>query len=339
MADTSYYKELKEERTKIDNSLRKVIAIVDKEIDKLETGLTETDEALKFIDATKEKPIKIRERIMIPIKEFPKFNFVGKILGPKGNSLKRLQEQTGCRMSVLGRGSVRSKEEEDKLLSTGDPKYNHLRQDLHVFIESYAPPLEAYSRVAHAISLLKSYLTPQDFNDDIRAAQFEELSMIQQTGPPMHHPQPPNSWKTPQPGNKKMRTSIGMSGPPPPIGGQGVPTPHKRYAPPHHAGPPPPAQYGGGYGGEMEYSYGDGYGPSGGGVPPSHYNNGSSYMHQPPPQHGRGYGRPMPSTEYNHLAPQDGYGSGQFKQPYDNSPSMPSHKQPHLERGRPGARW
>jgi len=38
------------------------------------------------------------------------FNFVGKILGPKGNSLKRIQEETGTRMAVFGRGSMRDKQ-------------------------------------------------------------------------------------------------------------------------------------------------------------------------------------------------------------------------------------
>ena len=38
------------------------------------------------------------------------FNFVGKLLGPRGNTLKRLQAQTGTKMSVLGKGSMRDKE-------------------------------------------------------------------------------------------------------------------------------------------------------------------------------------------------------------------------------------
>lgn len=37
------------------------------------------------------------------------FNFVGKLLGPRGNSLKRLQEETGAKMSILGKGSMRDK--------------------------------------------------------------------------------------------------------------------------------------------------------------------------------------------------------------------------------------
>lgn len=40
---------------------------------------------------------------------FVQFNFVGKILGPQGNTIKRLQEETGAKISVLGKGSMRDK--------------------------------------------------------------------------------------------------------------------------------------------------------------------------------------------------------------------------------------
>lgn len=34
---------------------------------------------------------------------------MGKLLGPRGNSLKRLQEETLTKMSILGKGSMRDK--------------------------------------------------------------------------------------------------------------------------------------------------------------------------------------------------------------------------------------
>ena len=55
------------------------------------------------------------------------FNFVGKLLGPKGNSLKRMQEETLTKMAVLGRGSMRDKEKEEEMRKSGDPKYSHLQ--------------------------------------------------------------------------------------------------------------------------------------------------------------------------------------------------------------------
>ena len=51
-----------------------------------------------------------QQRLLSPLKvKTLQFNFVGKLLGPKGNSLKRLQEETMTKMAVLGRGSMRDK--------------------------------------------------------------------------------------------------------------------------------------------------------------------------------------------------------------------------------------
>lgn len=89
------------------------------------------------MDIYREKPIKVSVKVLVPSKEHPKvressrrlglqlalllprftilppfclqFNFVGKLLGPKGNSLKRLQEETMTKMAVLGRGSMKDR--------------------------------------------------------------------------------------------------------------------------------------------------------------------------------------------------------------------------------------
>jgi protein quaking len=38
---------------------------------------------------------------------FSQFNFVGRILGPRGNSLKRVEATTDCRVLIRGRGSIK----------------------------------------------------------------------------------------------------------------------------------------------------------------------------------------------------------------------------------------
>lgn len=35
------------------------------------------------------------------------FNFVGRLLGPRGNSLKRVEANTECRVLIRGRGSIK----------------------------------------------------------------------------------------------------------------------------------------------------------------------------------------------------------------------------------------
>ncbi len=60
----------------------------------------------------------LEELIRCLIAFFPhvsQFNFVGKLLGPRGNSMKRLQEETGVKMSILGKGSMRDKDKVRKI--------------------------------------------------------------------------------------------------------------------------------------------------------------------------------------------------------------------------------
>lgn len=37
------------------------------------------------------------------------FNFVGRILGPRGLTAKQLEAETGCKIMVRGKGSMRDK--------------------------------------------------------------------------------------------------------------------------------------------------------------------------------------------------------------------------------------
>ncbi|NWX33102.1 KHDR2 protein, partial [Notiomystis cincta] len=135
------------------------------------------DEEKKYLDVISNKNIKLSERVLIPVKQYPKFNFVGKLLGPRGNSLKRLQEETGAKMSILGKGSMRDKAKEEELRKSGEAKYAHLSDELHVLIEVFAPPGEAYSRMSHALEEIKKFLVP-DYNDEIRQEQLRELSYL-----------------------------------------------------------------------------------------------------------------------------------------------------------------
>lgn len=40
---------------------------------------------------------------------FLQFNFVGRILGPRGMTAKQLEQETGCKIMVRGKGSMRDK--------------------------------------------------------------------------------------------------------------------------------------------------------------------------------------------------------------------------------------
>uniref|UniRef100_A0A6N2KZP9 Uncharacterized protein n=1 Tax=Salix viminalis TaxID=40686 RepID=A0A6N2KZP9_SALVM len=46
-------------------------------------------------------------RLEIPVDTYPNFNFVGRLLGPRGNSLKRVEVTTGCRCTLEGKDQLR----------------------------------------------------------------------------------------------------------------------------------------------------------------------------------------------------------------------------------------
>ncbi|KAJ8976371.1 hypothetical protein NQ317_003225 [Molorchus minor] len=131
----------------------------------------------KFVDIYREKPIKVTVKVLVPVREHPKFNFVGKLLGPKGNSMKRLQEETMCKMAVLGKGSMKDRQKEEECRKSLDPKYAHLTEDLHVEISALGPPAEAHARVAFALAEVRKYLIP-DNNDNIRQEQMREMEIM-----------------------------------------------------------------------------------------------------------------------------------------------------------------
>ena len=56
------------------------------------------------------KPLKKTQKIFLPDNTLaPDMNYVGMILGPKGKTQKELERKTGCKISIRGRGSQKSK--------------------------------------------------------------------------------------------------------------------------------------------------------------------------------------------------------------------------------------
>ncbi|NWR44286.1 KHDR3 protein, partial [Regulus satrapa] len=274
--DEKYLPELMAEKDSLDPSFTHALRLVNQEIEKFQKG--EGKEEEKYIDVVINKNMKLGQKVLIPVKQFPKFNFVGKLLGPRGNSLKRLQEETLTKMSILGKGSMRDKTKEEELRKSGEAKYFHLNDDLHVLIEVFAPPAEAYARMGHALEEIKKFLIP-DYNDEIRQAQLQELTYLNGGSETAEVPVVRGKASMRARGVPVPALSRGRGGVPPPPAGvprgapapRGVPpsrgpvsrsrgllAPRARGVPPpagYRPLPPPPAQetYG-------EYEYDDGYG-------------------------------------------------------------------------------
>ncbi|OQR89426.1 branchpoint-bridging protein [Thraustotheca clavata] len=112
--------------------------------------------------------MKLQRKLPIPYKEYPTYNFMGLIIGPRGNTQKRMEKEFNCRIAIRGRGS--GKEGKKSI-------HNDDHEELHVFITGDRE--EDVERAATAISAL---LVPvDDTNNEHKQRQLRELARIQGT--------------------------------------------------------------------------------------------------------------------------------------------------------------
>ena len=110
---------------------------------------------------------KIKRKIYIPTDT--DFNYTGLIIGPKGSNQKRLEEQTGCKILVRGRGSQRE----------GQPPQPDDHEDLHVLIVS-----DSEAQLARAtVEIERILFADEETRTKIKQAQLQQVSQINQGVP------------------------------------------------------------------------------------------------------------------------------------------------------------
>ncbi|CAF4255498.1 unnamed protein product, partial [Rotaria socialis] len=121
-----------------------------------------------------------QEKIFIPVHEFPEFNFVGRILGPRGMTAKQLETDTSCKIMVRGRGSMRDKQKENE--NRGKPNWEHLNEDLHVLIQCEDYENRALAKLEQAKDEISKLLKPTAEGEDyLKKKQLTELAIINGT--------------------------------------------------------------------------------------------------------------------------------------------------------------
>ncbi|KAK4278218.1 hypothetical protein QN277_016093 [Acacia crassicarpa] len=119
-------------------------------------------------------------RVEIPVEKYPNYNFVGRLLGPRGNSLKRVEASTECRVLIRGRGSIKDPAREEMM--RGKPGYEHLNEPLHILVEAELPVEIIDARLMQAHEILEDLLKPVDESHDFyKKQQLRELAMLNGT--------------------------------------------------------------------------------------------------------------------------------------------------------------
>ncbi|KAH7284352.1 hypothetical protein KP509_34G050500 [Ceratopteris richardii] len=112
-------------------------------------------------DISMSSPSHLMKKIIpidVPVDTYPNFNFVGCLLGPRGNSLKHIENTTGCRVFIPGRGSIQDGDKEESLRDKSG--YGHLNESLHVLIEAEFPSNIIDIQLNQAREIIEDLLRP-----------------------------------------------------------------------------------------------------------------------------------------------------------------------------------
>lgn len=146
--------------------------------DKLMAERQRLVERAKVISPSYRPPIDYRpfstkkiRKIYVPVKEYPDYNFIGLILGPRGITQRQMEQETGAKISLRGRGSVRDGK------GRSATKDNNEDDDLHVVISG-----DSDEALDHAEALVRRLLVPvEEGKNDVKRKQLRKLAELNGT--------------------------------------------------------------------------------------------------------------------------------------------------------------
>ncbi|KAJ1471752.1 hypothetical protein T484DRAFT_1557393, partial [Baffinella frigidus] len=122
-------------------------------------------------------------QVRIPVQDYPGYNFIGRLLGPRGATLKQLENDSGCRLFIRGRGSLRSADPHLEAQKARLPGFEHLNEELHLLIEHQGPPDAREAALLLAERQVRMLLVPpeSDDTDELKKTQLKELAILNGT--------------------------------------------------------------------------------------------------------------------------------------------------------------
>jgi len=110
-------------------------------------------------------------KVMIPIEKHPEYNFIGLIIGPRGNTQKKMERETGCKISIRGKGSVKDGKKKDKNQNPDD------NESLHVLLTA-----DTEAQLEKATKMITDLLVPvEEGKNEHKRQQLRELALINGT--------------------------------------------------------------------------------------------------------------------------------------------------------------
>ncbi|XP_055921713.1 splicing factor 1 [Eupeodes corollae] len=120
--------------------------------------------------------IRVSDKVLIPQEQHPDINFVGLLIGPRGNTLKAMEKETGAKIIIRGKGSVK----EGKVGRKDGQPLPGEDEPLHAFITASNP--EAVKRAVDKIKdVIRQGIEVPEGHNDLRRMQLRELAQLNGT--------------------------------------------------------------------------------------------------------------------------------------------------------------
>ncbi|XP_041362536.1 splicing factor 1-like isoform X2 [Gigantopelta aegis] len=120
--------------------------------------------------------IRVNDKVMIPQEEHPDINFVGLLIGPRGNTLKNLEKETGAKIIIRGKGSVK----EGKIGRKDGQPLPGEDEPLHAYVTANNP--ENVNKAVEKIKeIIRQGIEVPEGQNDLRRQQLRELALLNGT--------------------------------------------------------------------------------------------------------------------------------------------------------------
>ena len=112
------------------------------------------------------------EKVWIPVQDFPHVNFIGLLIGPRGNELKKMEARSGAKISIRGKGSLKEGRRQDTMQGADE--------DLHAFVSA-----DSEDKIACAVDIINTIIedavsVPESENM-LKKQQLKELALLNGT--------------------------------------------------------------------------------------------------------------------------------------------------------------